>query len=156
MTFTFESRSLDDTSRFARCLAEVAELGLVIGLQGDLGAGKTALVRAFLIAWTGDEDAVAPSPTFTLLNRHETPRGRIHHFDVYRLEGFDELEAAGGRDLLFDPEALAFVEWVDRLDEEDFELLRLEIRLDGETRMIEVSAKGKAPERIAAVLKDAL
>lgn len=134
-------------------MAEVAELGLCVGLQGDLGAGKTALVRAFLVAWTGDPDVVAPSPTFTLLNRHETPRGRVHHFDVYRLSSFDELEAAGGRDLLFDPKVLSFVEWVDRLDDEGLEQLRLDIRLDGEQRCIHVSATGPGPTRIAELLR---
>ena len=85
--------------------------GALVTLAGDLGAGKTTLVRGILrgLGYQGD----VTSPTYTLLETHE-PVGRlVHHFDLYRMEDPQELENIGVRDLL-DGVAIALVEWPDR------------------------------------------
>ena len=82
-----------------------------VHLQGDLGTGKTTLVRG-LLRGRGHAGAVR-SPTFTLVEPYDTPRGRVYHLDLYRLAEGEELEYLGLRDLLAEP-ALLLIEWPER------------------------------------------
>ena len=90
-------------------LAQELTPGTVIGLDGELGAGKTELVKG-LAAGMGHE-GVGTSPTFTLL--HEYPAGKrvLYHLDFYRMEAEQEALALGWDDLLEDPEGVVAVEW---------------------------------------------
>ena len=83
----------------------------VVYLYGDLGAGKTTLVRGTLRA-LGYEGAVR-SPTYTLLERYELGGKVIVHFDLYRLADPEELHALGLRELL-EEAAMLFFEWPER------------------------------------------
>ena len=99
-----------DTVALGRRLARGLRAGDVVLLEGPLGAGKSALVRAMLRALTGEAGLEVPSPTFTLVQSYETPIGVVQHFDLWRLEG-----PAGVRDLGWEEAEVAFVEWPDRL-----------------------------------------
>lgn len=82
----------------ARALAAAAGSGAFVTLAGDLGAGKTTLVRG-LLDEVGVEGTVR-SPTYTLVETYRAGDRTVHHLDWYRLAGGDDLEALGFRDLL--------------------------------------------------------
>lgn len=84
---------------------------MVIYLQGDLGAGKTTLVRAALnaLGYTGR----VKSPTYTLLEPYQVAGLDLRHFDLYRMNNQEEWESAGFRDE-FDGHNIFFIEWPDK------------------------------------------
>ena len=96
------------TIAFAARLAPAIKPGMVLHLHGDLGAGKTTLVRALLQA-LGYRGRVK-SPTYTLLEQYEAGGLHLRHFDLYRFHDEDEWEAAGFRDE-FDGCNVCLVEW---------------------------------------------
>jgi tRNA threonylcarbamoyladenosine biosynthesis protein TsaE len=110
------SLSLPDetaTERLGAALASRLRLRDVVALQGGLGAGKTTLARAILRAASGDPTLVVPSPTFTLVEVYDTPRGAFWHFDLYRLEDPDQVFELGWEEAR--AEGIALVEWAERL-----------------------------------------
>ena len=100
------------TEALAARLAARLRRGDVVLLAGPLGAGKTAFARALLRQLTGDLALDVPSPTFTLVQQYETPRGLVHHFDLWRLAGPEALAELGWDDALRD---IVLVEWPERL-----------------------------------------
>lgn len=96
------------TIAFAGRLASALQKGMIIYLRGDLGAGKTTLVRALLHAlnYTGR----VKSPTYTLLEQYEAGGLHLRHFDLYRFQDETEWEAAGFRDE-FDGRNVCLIEW---------------------------------------------
>ncbi len=100
--------TVEDTENFGARLYAAREHFALVFLIGDLGAGKTTLVRGFLRA-AGYQGAVK-SPTFTLVEEYQLDDLKIVHFDLYRLNDPEELELIGLRDYL-DKETLCFIEW---------------------------------------------
>lgn len=96
---------------FGSRLAQATTQGAVIFLQGELGAGKTTLVRGFVRA-LGYAGRVK-SPTYTLLESYRLEGVNLYHLDLYRLADAEELEWIGIRDLLEDAD-LCLIEWPDR------------------------------------------
>jgi tRNA threonylcarbamoyl adenosine modification protein YjeE len=88
--------------------------GAIVVLEGDLGAGKTALARAIIRSLAGDPALEVPSPTFALVQPYDTPRGPVLHADLYRLGDPREVEELG---LLDNPAAIVLVEWAVRAPE---------------------------------------
>jgi tRNA threonylcarbamoyladenosine biosynthesis protein TsaE len=96
------------TTAFAARFAHILQPGLVIYLRGNLGAGKTTLVRALLQA-LGYSGRVK-SPTYTLIERYEVAGLHLLHFDLYRFRDAEEWEGSGFRDE-FDGRNICLVEW---------------------------------------------
>ena len=97
--------------RFAQQLAPQLQAGQVVYLHGDLGAGKTTLVRAILHA-LGHVGKVK-SPTYTIVETYSLPLAQVNHFDLYRFQDDEEWEAAGFRDE-FNAHTLCLVEWPEK------------------------------------------
>jgi tRNA threonylcarbamoyl adenosine modification protein YjeE len=108
------TRDLDEAGvvRLADLLALKIVRGDVIGLRGEVGAGKTTLARALIAALLGDCAAEVPSPTFSLSQVYETPRLTVTHFDFYRLASADEAREVGFDEAL--ENGAAIVEWPER------------------------------------------
>jgi tRNA threonylcarbamoyladenosine biosynthesis protein TsaE len=111
---TFISHSVEETESLGETWGREAPRGLVIALMGDLGAGKTQLVRG-LARGLGCAARVH-SPTFTLVNVYEGGRLPLFHLDLYRLETLEQIHGAGVDEYL-QPEGVAVIEWSERIIE---------------------------------------
>jgi tRNA threonylcarbamoyladenosine biosynthesis protein TsaE len=128
------------TQAFAQCMAGHAGIdSAFIELHGDLGAGKTTFVRHLLRA-LGVVGRIK-SPTYAVVEPHETARGPAYHFDFYRFDDPREWEDAGFRDI-FDGPGLKLAEWPEKaaglLPTPDLEL-RIAMQADG-TRAVQATA----------------
>lgn len=99
------------TLAFGQELADMLRPGDIVSLEGELGAGKSALARATIRALAGDPELEVPSPTFALVQPYETPRGPVLHADLYRLGDAAEADELG---LLDNAGAFVLVEWAER------------------------------------------
>lgn len=97
--------------QWGEALGRAARPPLTVALTGDLGAGKTTLVKA-ICRGAGVEEPVT-SPTFALVHEYTGTLGKVYHLDLYRLSTPDELTAIGWDDLM-SASALLLVEWADR------------------------------------------
>ena len=113
-THEFTSKSGAETIEVGRKLAQLLVPPQLLLLRGDLGTGKTTLVKGIAQALDAAEADEVTSPTFTLIHEYDGVReGRavkLYHLDVYRLEGERQLETLG-LDELLTPDALVLVEW---------------------------------------------
>lgn len=105
--------SEDDTAGLGARLAALARPGDVLALSGGLGAGKTALARAFIRAYVGNDREEVPSPTFTLVQTYDGPRGACWHFDLYRLEKSEDALELDIEEAF--QNAVSLIEWPERL-----------------------------------------
>ncbi len=134
----------DAMVELGECLGEAAKTaiadGLVVYLEGDLGAGKTTLSRGVLRRF-GHRGAVK-SPTYTLVEPYELSVGCVYHFDLYRLGDPEELEYIGIRDY-FGPGRLCLVEWPARgkgyMPAAD---LHIGVTVSGSGRLVRINAEG--------------
>ncbi len=108
---TIISRSPAETQALGERWGRAAENGLVIGLSGDLGAGKTQLVKG--LACGLDIAARVHSPTFALVNIYTGGRLTLFHLELYRLDSLKQIVAAGLEEYL-GPEGVTVIEWAER------------------------------------------
>ena len=127
---TFSSRSPEETRALGEALGRVLQDGDFVGLEGELGAGKTEFARGLARGAGVPEDEVA-SPTFAIVHAY---RGRLPlaHADLYRLTDPDDLYGTGYHELRDGPGAMA-VEWLDRFpDAAPADALRIRFTETGE------------------------
>lgn len=120
----FVSRSLSDTDVFAKELASELKGTEVIALFGDLGAGKTTLVRG--IAEHLDIHSGVHSPTFAIVNEYQG-KFPVYHFDMYRITDVDDLYSTGYFDYL--SKGIVIIEWSENvLDSIPDDAIRIELK----------------------------
>src|ERR1700733_1286228 len=112
---TFISHSPAETESFGESFGRATRQGAVFALSGDLGAGKTQLVKG-LARGLGIATRVH-SPTFTLVNEYGGGRLKLFHLDLYRLETHAQILSAGIEEFL-QPDGVAVIEWAERLKSE--------------------------------------
>ncbi len=142
-------KSESDTAKLAQVLAETVHFGDLVGLKGDLGAGKTTLVRSLVAALGGAVNQVA-SPSFTLQNEYVIPGGRrIEHWDLYRLSWAPEELSEP-----CDTATLRLVEWPERAPDlaRDLNLL-IEITID-EQNTRSVSFFGERVDELVVLIEN--
>lgn len=134
--FTLDLANETATLALGAALAKALSAGLTIFLHGDLGAGKTTLVRGLLhgLGYAGK----VKSPTYTLVEPYESlgdgpTKLHVYHFDLYRFNDEEEWDAAGFRDF-FNTQSVCLIEWPDKaaqlLPIADIEV-RIEMKLPG-------------------------
>lgn len=107
INYRFISNSEEDTKNFAKKLAFKLNIGNIIVLTGELGAGKTKFTEGFLSYYNLEKEI--SSPTFTIVNEYISKSIKIAHFDVYRLEDSDEFFAIGGEEYFNN--SICIIEW---------------------------------------------
>jgi tRNA threonylcarbamoyladenosine biosynthesis protein TsaE len=112
---TFISHSPEETAGLGEAWGREARPGWVIGLSGELGSGKTQLVKG--IARGLGVPGRVQSPTFALVNEHAGGRLPLAHLDLYRLDNMEQIHGAGLGQYLFAPAGVTVVEWVERCPE---------------------------------------
>jgi tRNA threonylcarbamoyladenosine biosynthesis protein TsaE len=134
----FISHGPAETESLGESWGRAAQRGLVIALSGELGAGKTQLVKG--LARGLGVTARVHSPTFTLVNEYTGGRLRLFHLDLYRLETRGQILSAGLEEF-FQPDGVAVVEWAERMADggwrmADFKNVKIEIAGETERRII--------------------
>jgi len=130
MNITLQSLSEADTMDVGARLASCLQAGDLVCLEGELGSGKTCLVRGVAVGLGLDPRQIS-SPTFTIAHVHEHAAGSLYHLDAYRLAGVEELEAIGWDAMRSDADGLMVCEWGSRLIEA-LPTDRIEVRLHHE------------------------
>ncbi len=146
MDLVVRARTAEDTIALGDALAPLLRVHDVLALTGDLGAGKTTLVRG-IADGLGAEEHVA-SPTFTLVREYVSGRIPVAHVDVYRLDRVQDVVDLA-LDELEDGRCVLIVEWGDAIEEllpED--LLRIEMTMEdptGEDEARRIAIRGRGP-----------
>lgn len=134
-----EVLSENETMAFAQQLAGEIKSGNVLGLVGDLGAGKTHFVKG-LARGLGSDSPVS-SPTFTLVHEYGDGHCPLYHFDFYRVDQLEEIIAIGWEEFL-DEDGIVVVEWADRYPElmpENTQWWQIEILAEDKRRIARIN-----------------
>lgn len=119
------TQSADETIAFGRTLADLLTPPKLVLLRGDLGAGKTTLVKGIAAAFEAAAEEDVTSPTFTLVHEYRGPRATLYHIDLYRVDTPRELETLALDDLRSE-NSLLLIEWGEKfprlLRERDVEI----------------------------------
>lgn len=135
------TRSPEETIALGRDLAGSLSPPKLVVLHGDLGAGKTTLVKGIAEGFSAASQDDVTSPTFTLIHEYRGPTATLYHIDLYRVDTQRELETLGVDDLMTDDSVL-LIEWGEKFmrfqSESDMEIV-FERLSDGERRIRMIS-----------------
>ncbi len=110
MTSETITHSAEETMAYGRNLARELSPPLIVLLRGDLGAGKTTLVKGIAEGFEAARAEDVTSPTFTLVHEYRSPRAVLYHIDLYRIETPREFDTLAFDDLLA-PDSILLIEW---------------------------------------------
>jgi tRNA threonylcarbamoyladenosine biosynthesis protein TsaE len=151
MTFAVRSASTGETKAWGERLARLLFPGAIVGLEGELGAGKTCFVKGLATGLGIDEDEIS-SPTFTLIAEHYRGKVPLYHIDLYRLEDA-EVEELGLDEYLFG-QGVTAVEWFRFLPAgtvDEYLMVSLTF-VNEEERLLAVTTRGEKYERVLKAL----
>lgn len=151
-TKKYISKAPEETVEYGERLSKLIKKGDIICFFGDLGAGKTTMIKG-IARGLNVKRARVNSPTFVLMNVYEG-RLPIYHFDLYRLKGNENIASTGYDEFLYD-EGVALVEWADHFgDLMPDEYLKVELKhRDLHRRQINLGAKGSRYQNIVDKMK---
>ena len=144
----FKSVSVGETIKFGERLGKLLAPGHVIALAGELGAGKTTMVKGIVQGLGGTDTRAVKSPTFALVQRSEG-RMPVYHFDAYRLENAQEMLDIGSDEMIYG-DGVSIIEWADNVSEclpEEYLKVTL-IAVSENERTIEVCGYGDRYNKI--------
>jgi tRNA threonylcarbamoyladenosine biosynthesis protein TsaE len=148
----YDSNDESETNWFGTQLAQSLEPGTIVGLVGELGAGKTRIAQAVAVEMGVDRRAVS-SPTFVLVHEYEG-RLPIFHLDMYRLKSIDEFWDLGAEEFL-SHDGVCVIEWADRVADAlpPQNVLWIQILILGENkRRFEIESNGTLSTRVLGAL----
>lgn len=155
--FQYQWHRPEDTDRAGYCLASCVQAGDLIGLVGDLGAGKTRFVQGLARGLEMPPEQRITSPTFTLINEYHGGRLPLYHADLYRIERELELDEIGIDDLCRRGDGVVCVEWSDRFAVLGRDYLQIDIAVvDQTTRRATVSGAGTRSAQLARAWAEAM
>ena len=152
-SFSVQCKSIEDTKKLAENISPLLENGCFINLYGEIGAGKTALVK--FIAQQMDIKEHVTSPSFVILNEYHTGKIPIYHFDLYRLENVGVKTICDELREYSDGKILTFVEWAE-FSQDEIPFNRIEINVtykDDDFRQYDLCGYGQREEKIIEELK---
>jgi tRNA threonylcarbamoyladenosine biosynthesis protein TsaE len=135
------THSAEETIAFGRTLAELLTPPKFVLLRGDLGAGKTTLVKGIAAAFEAAAEEDVTSPTFTLVHEYRGPRANLYHIDLYRVDTPRELETLALDDLRSD-NSILLIEWGEKFPQlkKEWDLEIALEREDESVRQIRISS----------------
>jgi tRNA threonylcarbamoyladenosine biosynthesis protein TsaE len=151
--WTIVTTSPRQCQNLGRNLGQLVQGGEIIGLVGELGAGKTCFVRGFAEGIKVSSDAWVRSPTFTLINEY-SGRLPVYHIDLYRVGKQAELDSLNLREYLYG-DGVSLIEWFEFLPAHEVDDY-LELRIShggGNRRELAFVAHGERYERLLEVLR---
>lgn len=129
------TRSAEETIAFGRSFSAELSPPLIVLLRGELGAGKTTLVKGIAEGFGAASAEDVTSPTFTLVHEYRSPRALLCHIDLYRIDSERDLATLALDDLLA-PDSILLIEWGEKFP-------RLERECDIEIRLERVGETGR-------------
>ena len=138
----FNSKSPEETFEIARNFAAELKAGDIVAFNGDLGVGKTVFVKG-ICDYLGVTEYVN-SPTYTLVNEYHGKENTVYHMDIYRIEDEDELFNIGFFEFLSEG-GIVLMEWAENAEDSlsEYDVIRVDIKRDGENREIKIYTKEK-------------
>ncbi len=148
------SKSVNETIKIGKVIARNLKSGDIICLFGELGSGKTVLVKGVAYGLGIKRDKII-SPSFVLIREHHQGKLPLYHFDLYRLKSPSAILGLGYEEYFYD-EGVTVIEWADRLKYLlPKEYLKINLEVIGETkRKIEITSFGKRYKKLLKLLKD--
>jgi len=112
----FKTRSVEGTLELGERLAEMLQPPLLVVLRGEVGAGKTTLVKGIAAALGAAQEDEVTSPTFMIVHEYVGKKVRLFHLDLYRLETEEQIAVLGLDEMASYEDALVLVEWGERFE----------------------------------------
>jgi tRNA threonylcarbamoyladenosine biosynthesis protein TsaE len=112
---SFHTQSAEETTELGRRLAAELRPGSIVLLRGDLGAGKTTLVKGIAEGFSAARAEEVTSPTFTLIHEYRGPEVTLYHIDLYRIDTQRELDTLALDDLMTE-NSILLIEWGEKFE----------------------------------------